>query len=138
MTEDIVMKPTDTVRYVPFNKETITVRRGEDGLWRDDSGCIWAFEEDATMTDKTARIGVWPFVFPRGTVLDGPAKVHDYMYSCPAWQAFHTRLEADTYLREQELLVTEQAGSWLRVFATPFYYLSRWFGGKYWDNPKTR
>jgi hypothetical protein len=124
------------VRYLAFKTGIIEVTRATNDRFYDKDGCEYAFAEDANMVDKISRIGVWPFVFPQGTVLDAPAKVHDFMYSCPSYQAYHTREEADAYLRENELKATE--GSWLRIFVQPFYWITRVLGGRYWENKETK
>lgn len=124
-------------RYIPLKDGVIVLTQNEDGLWCDETGCIYAVREDSAMTDKVDRIGVWPFVFPFKTRLDDIYKVHDYLYSCPAYQFFHTREEADAWAREWHEAWTKT--SWpLRLLAQPFYFLMRTFGGRYWENEKTR
>lgn len=124
-------------RYIHFSGKTIELTKNADGLWADSTGCIYGVREESAMTDKEDRIGVWPFVFPFKTRLDGIYKVHDYMYSCPAWQFFHTREESDAWAYEEHLRETE--GFWpLRILAQPFRYIIKNFGGQFWDNPKTR
>jgi hypothetical protein len=125
------------VKYFNFKGQTIEVRRLPDGLWYDQWGCVYALRDDTFTMDKTDRAGIWPFVLP--IPLEHPvneaARPHDFKYSCPAYQAFHTRLEADRDLRRDQKLMNK--GSLWRIVAEPFFLLSRWFGKSAWENDKT-
>lgn len=123
-------------RYIPLKGRTIVLTKNADDLWCDETGCIFAIRDEAAMTDPVDRIGVWPFVVPFKTPMDDVYKVHDYMYSCPAWQFFHTREESDAWAREWHLAET-QGYAW-SLLAGPFYFLMRKLGGRFWERKETR
>jgi hypothetical protein len=129
---------TENIKYFNFRGKTYPVRLCPDGFWRDEWNCIYALRDDTFTLDKTNRAGIWPFVIPL-LPLDHPvneaAGPHDFKYSCPVYQAFHTRLEADKDLRRDEKLMNK--GSWWRVVSEPFFKLARWFGRGAWENKKT-
>jgi len=129
-----ISKPTGPI-YLAFRGETIQLNLTEKGLWVDKEGTVYAFADLSTALDMDDGCGIKPFKFPKGTPLDAGCKVHDYLYSSPAYQFFHTRKEADEYLRFLHKQATK--GSIFRIFVEPFYRLSRWFGSGAWENKKT-
>lgn len=118
-------------RYIPFGKSVEELNQGEDGLWRDSQGTVWAFSEDKNSVDPVTRCGIGFFSLPEGSVINAGCRVHDYLYSSPTYQAYHTREEADEVLRQQLIKLKYP------IIGRLFYRLSRLFGGKYWENKKT-
>ncbi len=125
------------VKYFNFRGKTIEVRRAIDGLWYDEWGCVYALRDNTFTVDTVDRAGIWPFVVP--LPLDHPVNVaarpHDFKYSCPAYQAFHTRKEADDDLKRDLKILNE--GSIWKIVARPFRFLARVFGRRAWENDAT-
>lgn len=132
--------PFKDLKYVVFRGEIHPIFLSpEDNLWRSWDGTVFGLTDTGDFTVTDPRVGVGIFSFPRRFPLTKYAKIHDYTYSSPAYQAFHTRLAADRMLRDMIALEP----TWYRVFAKPFYRIVRVFGGlrgklKLWENPKTR
>ena len=120
--------------YIVFKGEIVHIGRGNDGFYRDATGTIYALRDDEDVADVIDRCGIGWASLPVRNPLNPGCRVHDYAYTSSAYQAFHTRKEADEYLRR---LIAETPSKW-SVLAWPFYWLSRIFGGKYWENKKTR
>jgi len=117
-------------RYIVFKGETITLTKHEDGLWRSDFGTIYAFREETSGLNRKDLCGVFPFVIPIENPMSDGCRVHDGLYSNPAYQAFHTRKEADEHMLRMHKLSTK--GSVWGFLSKPFYYLVRVFGGLVW------
>ena len=111
----------------------IELQMGTDGLYRDDSGTVWAIA-DYDSVDKVNRCGVGILSLPTTNPLTPACKVHDYMYSSKAYQVFHTRREADRYL---EMLVRQEKSLW-RKAAGLMRRLAGWFGEALWENERTK
>ena len=122
-------------RWVAFKGSSIRLIKGPDGLWRDDDGTVWAYAEGG-QADTSDNCGVGVFSLPNGNPLNHVCRFHDFQYSSPGFQAFHTREESDAYL-ESLIEQDKTAGAW-RLLAKPFYFLCRLFGGPLWENDKTR
>lgn len=108
----------------------------EDGLWRDLDGVIFALRREGGAIDPIDQCGIAPFAIPVWAVPDSinaACRVHDFMYESPAYQAFHTRSEADEYLA---YLAGQSSGFW-SVLKHPFKWLSRQFGKRAWENQST-
>lgn len=116
-------------RYIVFGNNVETLTLGVDGLWRDDLQTIWALTDDAASVDSIDRCGVGFFSLPEAS--DADCSSHDYAYSSPAYQAFHTRKEADEMLR-RNLIAAHYP-----IIGPIFYRFSRWFGKKYWERKDT-
>lgn len=99
--------------------------KGEDGFLRDDKGTVHAYPDPGSSVDSTDRCGVGAFSLPPGV---GECKFHDGAYKNPYYQATHTRKEADEILRRLNP----------GLLGAVFYRLSRWFGGSYWEDRRTR
>lgn len=110
------------------------IMKGEDGLWRDQTGCVYALPDAASSLDKEVRAGIGPFSMPEGSPVNDVAKAHDTAYSTPAYQAFHTRKEADLKLYNDIAAMP----TWHKHLALPFYAIVRSLGWLFWENPKTR
>lgn len=125
------------VRYVPTKRwGTIEITQADDGLWYSQDGTCWAVREDSDSVDPVDRVGVGIASLPVSNPLTKDAKPHDYMYSSPAWQTFHTREESDQFLLDY-IANDKEAGAW-RLLALPFYWISRCFGGFFWERKQTR
>lgn len=118
-------------RFLVAGTQVVQIFKMPDGYWRDVWGTIFALRDDASSVDSVDRCGVGAFSLPSDVPVD--CAPHDYAYSSPAYQAFHTRKEADEYLRS---LVRQAPGVW-SLLSAPFYFISRIFGGKFWENEAT-
>lgn len=125
-------------KFIVTNRYGVTkLYLGEDGLWRNDGGTVFALRSKGDSVDPVNQCGVYPFVIPQNMApkeLNAACTVHDYMYESPAYQLFHTRKEADKELAR--LIGLPATGFW-GVLAVPFWALSRLFGGRFWENKKT-
>lgn len=121
------------VQYIIFRGEVVTLVRGEDDLWRDSLGTVFALRDDTGTADIVTRCGVGLFSLSPKHPLTAACQPHDYMYSSPAFQKFHSRWEADKYLA---FLVRQVP--WWRWLAQPFFDLAHLFGGRYWENRDTK
>lgn len=113
----------------------VPIQYCSDGLWRSvPDGIIYAVWDDES-ADPVHRCGFGPFFIPIGNPLDGACIPHDYAYSSRAYQSFHTRKEADLYLRD--LLALAAGNTIWRIAVIPFYRLARLFGRFLWENRQT-
>lgn len=129
-----------TKKYIVFRRETIELTYdGPPYLWRDEHACIWGIGEDKAGIDKNNGCGVgvfrWYSWLPWAKKLNEECAVHDWMYSCPAWQVFHTRSEADSYLKY--LIKVGGAGDGSAQLAQTFKELARKLGSSLWENGET-
>lgn len=120
-------------KYIIFKGEVISLTELKPGFWYDPFGTVYALRGDST-ADPVKRCGVWPFSVPMNLYfakLNGSCSPHDYAYDTPVYQAFHTRKEADNYLRD--VLIANGYSLLGRLFRS----LARMFGGQFWENDKT-
>jgi hypothetical protein len=118
---------------IPENGRIYELVKGSDDLWRDISGCVWALHDGVT-ADPVERCGVAPFALPDWPIfvkINDACKPHDYAFTSPAYQAFHTFGDANVYLQG---LQTAQG---CPVLGEAFEEISDEFGAKYWENKKT-
>lgn len=112
---------------------TIALTKNADGYWQDKNGTLYAYT-DGKSVDPVERCGVWPFALPTWPIFKEVNKacgVHDKMYSMPVYQAFHTRLEADVFLKHLVELAANP------IIAEVFEDLARQLGAGYWENERT-
>lgn len=129
----------EPAKYIKFEGQIITVTQSAvDGLWRSDDGTIWAYIDAASMNDPVSACGVgldlpnWTGWMRKLNEACGP---HDFKYSSPAYQAFHTRSEADADLLRDTHEMAD--GAWWAPIGTAFAWIARKFGGKFWENRST-
>lgn len=121
-------------KYIVFKGVTVELKF-INGLWRAPDGCIFALADDKAVVDTIDRCGIGIFSLPAKHPLTAACKVHDYMYSSPAYQLFNSRRTADEYLRR---LINEVGeGHWYGWLADPFYWISRTLGARFWENKLT-
>lgn len=120
--------PGDTL----FINKSIKLTKDEDGFYKDDKGTIYALEDNNLSIDTKSRCGIGVFSLPEAWGINDGCSPHDYAYSSPVYQAFHTRDEADQMLKAHITLVSHPVLGWL------FRQVSRVFGPPLWENPKTR
>lgn len=113
-----------------YINRTVRLKQKEDGFYYDDFGVIYALPDKASSVDDVSRCGIGVLSLPRGMSINDACKLHDYAYSSPVFQAFHTRKEADELLRQHAALLGYPILG--RVFKT----ISRIFGAKYWEDKK--
>lgn len=124
------------VKFVVAGRRVYKLKKDSRNLWRDENGVIWALRETHATVDQNDTCGIWPFSLPKWHILrrlNATCARHDYMYSSPAFQYFNTRLEADEYL--EMLIGQDEYFGWL---GKPFKWISRVFGGRFWEHKKTR
>lgn len=124
-------------KYFNFKGTTYVISKHEDGLWRDAWGCIYALAEDENSVDNIDRCGIGFLSLPINHPANAGCSPHDYKYSSPAYQLFHTRAEADADLERDETLLG------FPVLGKVFRFLAKTFGGfkgklRLWENDKTR
>lgn len=130
------LPPGLTKHFIVFRGEVIELSKGPDGLWRDIDGSVYAYAEQGSSTDKEIRCGVGIFSLSKEHPLTPACAIHDYQFSCPAYQAFHTFDEANRQLRRNIKYIGK--GKWYGVLAQPFKTIVDIFGSQFWDNKKTR
>jgi hypothetical protein len=117
-------------KYIHAGNRVIELCKDKDGLWRSPSGTVFALAENYTPSEAQCGAGI--FTLPKDSKYTPFCGVHDFMYSSPAYQAFHTRSEADEALR---IMLSEARHTFIgRVFK----FLSRIFGEDLWENKTTR
>ena len=119
-------------KYFSANGAVWEIKRFPDSLWRDRYGCIYALAEGEDSVDNIDRCGVGSFSLPLNHPANDACKAHDYKYSSPAYQLYYSRASADADLKRDLELVGYP------VLGKVFSFISRLFGGKYWENNKTR
>lgn len=131
----------NTVSQEPLSKYVITSRFGytkltqqPSGFWSDDKGTLYAYKEASSTTDQEDRCGVWPLALPQWAMfqkINEACVPHDFTYSSPVYQAFHTRTDADYYL--DHLLTLEGHPLLGDVFSD----IAKLLGVPFWENAKT-
>lgn len=114
-----------------YINKTVELTKGEDGFYVDEFGVIYALPDKSLSVDDINRCGIGVLSFPKGAKINGACSAHDYMYSSPVYQAFHTRKEADDMLQQHAKILGYP------VVGRALKYLSRLFGGQFWENKKT-
>lgn len=105
------------------------------GRWFSKDGTEFALRDNSSSVDQVDRCGVGFVALPESDPITDACKVHDYAYSSPAYQAFHTRAEADAELVRLAKMVEGSLFSWA---ADILGALASAFGKRYWENKKTR
>lgn len=124
-------------RTLTYRGHGFTVKKHRDGLWRFDDGTIADIEEDAKSVDKKVRCGIGYFSLDEDHDLTDACRPHDHAYSSPAYQALHTRKEADDYLKRLVKLVYRSNKTKGSGIGSIFRWLSRTFGESLWENEST-
>lgn len=122
-------------KYIVLAKTVVTLTENAMGLYEDAAGCVWALRDDSQTLDAVERCGIAPFALPSWGMfqqLNEMCKAHDFAYSCPAYQAFHTREDADQYLGT----LISRGG--YPVTGIIFEQIAHQLGGFAWENSKTR
>ena len=112
----------------------VLLKSSVDGFWRDQFETIYAYIDKTESVDDVNRCGVGAFSLDIDNPLNAACKPHDYAYQSPAYQAFHTRKEADFYLRQ---LIEMMPGYKDSLTATLFEFLARQQGFRFWENEAT-
>ena len=113
------------------DKQVETIYQCLPGRWFSFDGVEFALSDDASSVDPIDRCGIGRFSLPTSVPIN--CAPHDFAYSSPTYQVFHTRKEADEMLES----LTEQAPGLWNLLAKPFYWISRQFGAIRWEDPKT-
>lgn len=121
-------------RYIGRGGNSTELTKGLDGLWRDSLGTVYGLVDDSSSVDSRSVCGVGWFSLADGNPLNDACAPHDYAYSSPAYQAFHTRQEADFYL---EALLKQIHGEEHSVTPELFEFISRELGHEFWENKLT-
>lgn len=125
-----------SLKYLVFKHKVIPLHKGEDGFWKDIDGTIYAFSDDTYSVDPVKRCGIGSISLPENSPLNAGCDGHEYMYSSPVFQMFHTRKEADEWLKQSLDILSKN--KWYSFVPRLFSNLASWFGGKYWENKTTR
>lgn len=131
----VYLTPETKEHFVKANGKTYKLVRGEDGLFRDEEGGIWAYAERAPGDDPEVRCGVGILSLPKSHPLTKACAPHDYKYSSPAYQLFYNRLDADKDMRRDIKIISKK--KWYYFLGQGFFSAVRLFGQKFWDNKKT-
>lgn len=129
------VSPGDIIS-LKYNEKEILIIYGLDRLWRDSKGTVYGFVDSLSSANSVIRCGIGVLSLPRDSILTDACAPHDYMYSCPAYQATNCRKDADELLKTYIKIVTKE--SWLKVATYPFYWVTRVFGRHFWENRDTR
>jgi hypothetical protein len=130
---------TPCLPYMPIDQKYLVGKKGkcitiyksdQDKLWRDIEGTIYGFA-DGKSSDAVTRCGIGMLSLPTNSPCTLAAVAHDFSFTSPVYQLFHSRYEADQELERQLKLL----GRW---YSRPFYLLSRLFGRFFWENKDTR
>ena len=116
--------------YLVFRGEIIHIARGNDGLFRDKDGTIYALRDDSDTLDIIDRCGVGILSLSTKHPLTAACRPHEFMTSSPAFQAFYTYAEANEWLASHVRIVEQGR---YRFWATPFKWLATVYG---WLRPK--
>ncbi len=125
-------EPIAAVRYIVAGKKVVKLTRRINLLWYDDNGTEFALS-DGISVDNVIRLGVGFFSLSEKNPLTNAARAHDFMYTSPAYQEYHTRKEADAVLYTHLRSLGAN-----KLTAGTLWMLSRIFGGFFWENDKTR
>jgi hypothetical protein len=106
-------------------------RNDEKDFWRDNQGTIYAYSEPSWSVDSSNNCGVGVFSLADNDPRNLACSAHDFEYSSPVYQAFHTRSEADEEL-EKRLTVEgyPESGEF-------FSLIAKVLGSQYWENKET-
>lgn len=119
-------------RFLHFRGQVWELRAYSDYQWRDKWGCVYALRDNRASIDNVDRCGVWFFSLSEKHPLTVACRPHEYMYTSPTFQLYHTREQADRALyRYAKILGFPTVGK-------IFQWLSSVFGGPLWENEKTR
>ncbi len=122
-------------QFIIANNKVEEITLHDDGDWYDPYGTVLALAtKDYAAPDADNRCGVGVFSLPADNSLNDSCKPHDYMYSSPSFQSFHTRQYADYYLKSLLELAPNEKHS---VTPSLFEVLARQEGFHFWDNPET-
>lgn len=119
-------------KYFSANKKLWTIKSFPDGLWRDRWGCVYALSEASESVDDISRCGINAVSLPVNHPANDACNAHDFAYSSPAYQLYNTRADADRML-EQHLKIVGYP-----VMGKVFRFISKLFGGRFWENKETR
>lgn len=133
--DSIEGREVEGLKYLVIGKEKIPIFLCADGLWRDRYDVVYALRDASGVVDRVTRCGVGVFSLDPSHPLTDACGPHDFAYSSPAYQTFKTRAEADEYL---ESLVRQIDGGKFSWLASPFRWISRVFGGLFWENKNTK
>jgi hypothetical protein len=120
--------------YLTANGKVVELTLNASGFWADSEGAVYGLYDPASANDPVSRCGVSPIALPTTpyfAVLNEDCAAHDYAYSSPVYEAYHTRQEADDYLES----LLSQSG--YPIIGWLFRNIARLFGGKFWENTST-
>lgn len=102
-----------------------------DNFWYDITGTIYAFAEVHPGDDPRIRCGAGFFSLPQSSSLNELCAPHDFQFSCPVWQAYHTESESNEALEQRMILANHP------MVGELFYQITDLLGPLYWDNKET-
>lgn len=131
---ETVETPDPNVRYLVAGGKVIKLILDSDGHWADENETKFAFAERALSVDDEVRAGIGFFSLPKGHILNEYARGHDFAYTCPVYQAYNFRSEADRDLKKALDLAP---GYGHTITPELFQFLSRVVGEGFWECDKT-
>lgn len=120
-------------KYIIFGGEAVKISMHPDGCWKDRWGTVYALRDGGAFVDPDPRCGIGIFSLPEGHPLNDVCRVHDYQFSSPYYQLFHTESEANKELYRN----LKKAGA-SSFIAKLFYGLVDQLGGWWWENKQTK
>lgn len=115
----------------------ITIIKGDDNLWRDAAGTVYALEDPAFSKDDDVRPGVGGLGLPADHWSVDGIRAHDYAFSSPQFQRSYTRSQADRMLLDHMLSISGDSRA-KRLTSYAFYGACRLASWIWWDVPETR
>lgn len=133
----------DMTKFIIANGEVHAIHHySHDDLWRMEDGTVMAFANDeyyAHPEDNVCGVGI--FKLNKDHWLNKACKPHDYMYSSPAFQYYHTRAEADYMLKQLvDVTVKNEIKKNLKALGNLMQMGCRYLGifSSGWDNNKRK
>lgn len=121
-------------KFIIFKGKNIELTKLADGIYMDDNNTVYAYTSNDSSVDKETRAGIGWFSLSKTHILSEYSRGHDFAYSSPYYQAFHTREEADHYLEQCLKLAPGYEHS---IIPELFEFLSRQIGIHLWENKDT-
>lgn len=117
MAKDFNYKIGDHVYLLSMRFGIIELTLQSSGLWMDCDGTAYALR-DIKGSDPVDRAGIYPFIMPIETPIEGGSKIHDWMAESSGYQMFHTWEEANKEFKRLNNINTK--GHWSRILVNLF------------------
>jgi hypothetical protein len=113
------------------SRTKMEITLGEDGLWRNADGVVFAFADKENSMDEKTRCGVGVLSLPETDPATFACSLHDFKYASKGYQHFNSREKADKdFLRDLE-------NSKINLVKRKIMYtIVRIFGRFFWEKNK--